>query len=424
MLWYRERTRLAVQLPAIARPRDDWRYGRAGPRVLGPLDRGITGYRFGGQFGTGSSAVRAEPGQELLIFGFVASTRALTASIVVRGHRQPLPRLAGATAFVPVYYLASLPGAARQVALEVSKDGFTQEFSFTKGEREGAQPSALYDTATDWQITQSFTGEAALSVLGQAGGSGETAHQVILVSTTLTYFLPGTNVTPGGPSEAWLVLKGSTFPFYTTARQGLPHLAYAKPMVGSDLTLSLPGGKPTGATVTATSGPAHGALFDGDYYWRVPASIGLGTLHMKLPPLSATGPASGAPIKFGAKVSAAPVQLNFPSAYEPPPIPASDPPPYVQAAPTSSPLAARGAGVPLVALLLALPTVMAAAGLVVVVVRRRRGLTPAGGPGNSGASTNRGRGPAAQKAEASFYAPGPAPLTDDPCPPAPSGAPP
>lgn len=337
----------------------------------------VTGYRFGAQFGRGSSALRAAPGRELLVFGLATGAHAPVASIVVDGHGEVLPRPPGATPFVPVYYLASLPGRASDVALEVSREGFTQEFSFTKGERVGTQPSVLYDAATNWEVTQSFTDESTLSVLGPRGGVRKTAQQVMIMSITLTYFLPGTNTTPGSPSEAWLVLKGSTFPFYTTAQQGLPNLAYARPLGGPDLTLTLPGGKPTAATVTARGPEAHGALFNGDYYWRVPASIRLGSLRITMPPLVATAPASGAPVKFRATLSAPPVQLGFPSPSNPLPPFAGNPPPYLQGTPSGSVSPVRPTGPRLVTLLLGLVGLVAA-GFVAVIARRRLGAAPVG----------------------------------------------
>jgi hypothetical protein len=261
----------------------------------------VTGYRFGRQFGPASSAVQAAPGRQLLTFGLVASTRALTATLEVDGHGERLQLPRSTPASVPVYYLASLPARAHRVALEVSKDGYTQEFSFTTGERVGPQPAVLYDSITSWQVSQSFTGEASLSVLGPQAGAKLSAHQVMLLSTTLTYFLPSTGATPGGPSEAWLVVEGTTFPFYTTASQGLPHLAYARALRASEITLALPDGKPVAAKLVPDGRAAKGELFDGYYYWRVPASTQAATLKITLPPLVATDPATGARLKFQAQ---------------------------------------------------------------------------------------------------------------------------
>ena len=77
----------------------------------------VTGYRFGRQFGPASSAVQAAPGQQLLTFGLVASTRALTATLEVDGHRERLQLPPSTPVSAPVYYLASLPARAKQVVL-------------------------------------------------------------------------------------------------------------------------------------------------------------------------------------------------------------------------------------------------------------------------------------------------------------------
>ncbi len=352
----------------------------------------VTGYRFGEVLGAGGSAIRARKGQELLVFGLNASTRALAASLVVGGHREPLPHTSGTAPFVTVYYLASVPQQAKDVGLELSRDGFTQEFSFTDGRREGPQPSILYATATGWEVPLDLPGEADLSVLGPRGGVREKATQVLNISASLTYFLPGTNATAGGPREAWLVVRGGTFPFYTSASQGLPDLAYTRPLRGSDLVLTMPGSKPTVAKVTASSPASHGALFDGDYYWRVPASIELGAavLHITMPSLVAMG-ASGAPVKFRARLSAAPVVLDFPGPSAPPPPPAGNPPPYLRALPTS-PTASARPGAP-VSLFLGGLMAVALIGFVVVVSTKRRGLSRLWALGSSQSHGNQGPRP-------------------------------
>ena len=290
----------------------------------------VTGYRFGRQFGPASSAVQAAPGQQLLTFGLIASTHALTATLGVDGHGERLQLPRSTPASVPVYYLVSLPARAKQVVLEVSKDGYTQEFSFTTGERVGSQPAVLYDSITSWQVSRSFTGEVSLSVLGPPSGAQLSAQQVMLLSTTLTYFLPSTGATPGEPSEAWLVVKGTTFPFYTTASQGLPHLAYARALRAGEITLALPEGRPVAAKSLSDGRADNGDLFAGYYYWSVPASTQAATLKITLPPLVATDRTTGARLRFRAKLSATPVRLDFPAAEQPPPPLAGNPPPYLR----------------------------------------------------------------------------------------------
>jgi hypothetical protein len=351
----------------------------------------VTGYRFGRQFGPASSAVQAPPGQRLLTFGLIASTHALTASLEVDGHGERLQLPRNTPASVPVYYLASLPARAKQVVLELSRDGYTQGFSFTSGERVGPQPAVLYDSMTSWQVSRSFTGEVSLSVLGPPSGAQLSAHQVMLLSTTLTYFLPSTGATPGRPSEAWLVVKGTTFPFYTAASRGLPHLAYARALRAGEVTLALPDRKPVAAKSLRDGRTAKGDLFGGYYYWSVPASTQAATLNITLPPLVATDPVSGARLKFRAKLSATPVSLDFPAPEQPTPPLAGNPAPYLRShlsGPSSAPASSSGWALAVVAL-----GVVAAAGtgLVLVAVRRRARAGQVRGVAVLGASGQRGQ---------------------------------
>ena len=279
----------------------------------------VVGYRFAHQLGVGASARRAVPGQVFLAFGVTSHGSAVTARLVVDGHAEWLPGTAAYNAVSPTYYLASVPEKAADVALEVASHGFAQEFSFTKGGREGAQPSVLYDSATDWEQTAGFTGENALSVLGPGGHVQETAHQVLLISVTLTYFLPGSHAVPGGLSRAWLVVDGYALGYYTTSRAGLPDLVYTRAMAGKDMTLTLPGGAPMAARTTGASGKSGPGLFSGSYYWQVPATTRLATLHFSLPALVASGPGpADAQRRLELSASASPVQLDFPPPFQAP----------------------------------------------------------------------------------------------------------
>jgi hypothetical protein len=268
----------------------------------------VSGYRFGDQFGAGSDARRAAPGQVLFVFGVTSSSNSVTACLVVDGHAEVLAGEAGYSPVAPTYYLASVPGKATDVALELSENGFAQEFSFTKGHREGLQPSVLYESATGWELTERLTGLASLSVRDPGGVQG-TSQQPLLVSAALTYFVPGTNAVPSGPSKAWLVVNGSTIAYFASSGPGVPGFSYTRPMTGRDLTLTLPGS--TAMTAKTASGQA-GSLFNGTYYWQVPASMTLATLKMSLPPVAPSGPgSSAAPGVFRATVSADPLQVDF-----------------------------------------------------------------------------------------------------------------
>jgi len=278
----------------------------------------VVGYRFAHQLSTGALARRAAPGQVFLAFGVTSDSRAVSARLLVDGHAERLPGFVAFSAVYPTYYLASVPEKAADVVLELSRDGFAQEFSFTKGVREGAQPSVLYESATDWEQSATFTGENKLSVLGPGGHVQETAHQVLTVSVALTYFLPGSHAVPGALSRAWLVLDGDALGYYTTSRAGLPDLAYTRALAGKDMTLTLPGSGPMAARTTGATGKAGPGLFSGSYYWQVPATIRTATVRLSLPPLVASGPGS-AGARGRLVTTARPVQLSFlPSPYQGP----------------------------------------------------------------------------------------------------------
>lgn len=242
-------------------------------------------------------------------------------------------------------------------------------------------PSVLYDTSTDWEL---FTAEADLSVRGPTGAR-ETATQVITISASLGYAPPGTQA-KAGPSEAWLVVRGSTAPFFSTAQDVMSmDIAYTRPLSGSDVTLTLPGGHPVAAKVTGGSRAGH-ALFDGDYYWQVPATTRSGTLDMELPPLVATTPATSSVVRLRAKLSA-PVQLDFPA-------PSSTPVGSPTALPTGPGVAARTTSLPLLAVLLGLAALVVVAGAAafVVVSKRRPFLSWAFARPQPGAAQSRARG--------------------------------
>jgi len=281
----------------------------------------VTGYRFGDQFGTASGTRRAAAGQVLLVFGVTSSTTAVSARLVFDGHAEALGGEAGYSPIRPTYYLASVPVTAADVALAISKNGFTQEFSFTKGRREGLQPSVLYESTTSWELTQQLVGLATLSVRGP-GGVRASSQQPLLISVHLTYFLPGSNEIPAGPSKAWLVLQGSTIPYFASTEQGVPGFSYSRPMAGSDVSLTIRGGPSLAAK---TAGSQSAGLFDSAYYWQVPAALTQATIKMSLPPLAPSGPGSvAAAPAFSATASAAPLQVSFPGA-EPVLAPTSQP---------------------------------------------------------------------------------------------------
>ena len=306
------------------------------------------------------------------------------------------------SALVPTYYLASVPEKATDVALELSKDGFSQEFSFTEGKREGPQPPALYDSADGWELTDTPEAHATLTVTGPKGRVEEMADQVLDISASLTYFLPGTGAVPPTFSSAWLVVTGSTLPYFVGPGAGSPGFSYryTRPLTGKDVILALPGRPPVAAEITAASGPG-GGLFAGIYYWPVPASTQVATLRVSLPPVAPSGPGPSIPTGWRAVASARPVQVNFSSTYEAPPStgantagtsPATAPQPTFasQSGHVAAPPRSLRASRPVPWLWL----VLAAAGLIVLFsfVLRWRTLLPAWPPRGRRASRVRNHG--------------------------------
>jgi hypothetical protein len=89
-------------------------------------------------------------------------------------------------------------------------------------------------------------------------------------------------------------------------------------MAGKDMTLTLPGGAPMAARTTGATGKGGPGLFNGSYYWQVPATTRLATLRLSLPPLVASGSGS-ARARGRLRTTASPVQLVFfPSPYQGP----------------------------------------------------------------------------------------------------------
>jgi len=175
----------------------------------------VTGYRFAYAVGFGPSSKDAGPGQVLLVFGLSGSASAVQAQLVVDGQGTTLPSVSTPNASTPAYFLASVPVSSTDVALEASAGGFSQSFSFTKGMREGAQPTVLYRAQGQWRevdpIRRGITSVATPDNNPTDDVPGSVVN-VNITAATLTYFLPSTGGTPGNPAKAWLVMSGSAPP--------------------------------------------------------------------------------------------------------------------------------------------------------------------------------------------------------------------
>ena len=251
----------------------------------------ITGYRFAYQVGYGSAAKNAASGQALLVFALTGSGTNAMGNLEVDGQGEPLPS-SRPTVSKPAYFLASVPEDAKDVALEISANGFSQTFSFTKGHREGVQPAVLYRGPDQWDQVDSIGQVSYVATPDKVDGDTDSRIEATLTSATLTYFLPSTGATPASPAKAWVVLSGSALPNLAPDPGGVAEngINYLQTLPGSDLTLTLPGQAPMPAMLSGQGGPddesgqeAGWGLFGGDYYWQVPAGIVAATLKLNLP---------------------------------------------------------------------------------------------------------------------------------------------
>jgi len=118
--------------------------------------------------GSGISARDAAAGHVLLVSGIAGGSSSVEADLVVDGQGQALPSAsASGSPTTHLYFLASVPVAAKDVALVVSADGFSQTFSFTKGRREGPQPAVLYASRGRWDQVDSVASSTEIATPDQ-----------------------------------------------------------------------------------------------------------------------------------------------------------------------------------------------------------------------------------------------------------------
>ena len=365
-----------------------------------PADGRLRGYQFAGQvlgvatgskLGQGTSAVVASGGQRLWVFGlrFTDGTDdgggpdPVTATMVVDGTRiqVPLPdsyRNGGNPHSTfdtgPMYWVASVPSTASDVAIELAAAGFAQTFSFTKMAREGTQPAVLYRGSNSWQLTQPLSSEHDLATPDPDGYTTNAVLPVKLTGVTLSWFGPDTTSdVPSSPDQAWLVPSLSSLN-YDNPGNGMcfPSLP------GSDITLTIPGTPPIPATVfpgLGTDRPRLGA-FANSYGFKVPASITTATLTVAPGTFQAMTENCAVQVTVTAQGSAVfPLDLPAATTTPPPPGAVREPPPiHTLAGQAASPRSAAGSSFPVLAVVLPAALVILA-GLATgrsVIARRRR----------------------------------------------------
>ena len=260
----------------------------------------VTGYRFAYQVGLGSYAQQAPPGQVLVAFGVTCTEdtvgndndfydgNGVRAVLVVDGTSEPLPTGDYAEPG-PAYFLASVPSGSKDVTLQLSNDSFSQEFSFTKGEREGTQPEVLYASEDNWELTDQVDVVSVIRTPDPLGRIKNAAVNITVRSGNLTYFSPGANPrTPANPSEAWLVVDGSGLPQPPPGQPaGYNTLNYKGTLTGSDFSLARPGHPTIGAMIGDVGGQSDESgqgLFGGTYYFGpLPATTRTATLQIGIP---------------------------------------------------------------------------------------------------------------------------------------------
>lgn len=316
----------------------------------------ITGYRFAYQLGYGSSAKDAAAGQALLVFGLSGTGGDLTANLEIDGQGAPLPNAITPNSTTPAYFVASVPQGAQDVALQVSANGFSQTFSFTKGHREGVQPAVLYRGQDQWEQVDNIGQVSYVNTPDKPDGVLYNRVEFTLTSATLTYFLPSTGATPASPSKAWVVLSGSALPNNDApaVADGLDNtpLSYLNTLPSSDLTLTIPGRAPMPAMLSGQGGADDESgqnggwgLFGGDYYWQVPAGLVSATLKLNLPAqLMAQAEDGGSPLEVPMDGQVPAVHVAFAPPAALPPVASSDPPAWDANPASNQPVTAGRAG--------------------------------------------------------------------------------
>lgn len=313
----------------------------------------VTGYRFASRVGFGASTIAAPHGQRLLVFALQGAplasgtdsngnpTPTVRALLAVDGAQEALPPPASNDRG-PDYFMASIPSDAADVELQLSRQGFTQTFSFTAGGRRGAQPTVLYRTASDWEATDPVGQTVTMATPDPAENLPSAAIDVTLSSASLTWFGPaGTADYPADPGQAWLVLDLSSQAHSTAALATGETLDYLSTLPASAVTLTIPGqAQPIPAELTGQGGPAdestdQSGFLGGVYYWPVPADLTTASVKITPGTISAEDSWLGSPQSIPVPGSAT-FSLSFGSPYQPPPPPASPPadanPPRLSAA--------------------------------------------------------------------------------------------
>jgi hypothetical protein len=178
------------------------------------------------------------------------------------------------------YWVASVPSTATDVAVELSSGGLRQSFSLAHMAREGEQPSALYRSASSWQIDQSVSADKSIPVPDPTGQVTDGTLPVDLTGYSLGWFGPdGSTDVPATSADAWLVPQLSSV---TADSSNVPadNVCFPTSLPASAVTLEVPGLPSIASTVFPNLGSdeVHNGVFTGLYGFQVPADVTSATL--------------------------------------------------------------------------------------------------------------------------------------------------
>jgi DNA-binding SARP family transcriptional activator len=370
-----------------------------GTSLAVPADGRLRGYQFAGQvlgvatgprLGTGSAAYRAGPGQRLWVFGlsWTGTTdgfgvpQTVTPTLVVDGSRLPIPlppnlgQGASPNATFPtgpMYWLASVPASAADVAVELASAGYAQTFSLTAMARQGPQPAVLYRDPTSWQIDQPLSDQDNLPTPDPTGDTPNAALPVTLSGVSLSWFGPDNpSDIPANPNLAWLVPNLSSNPNSGMCYPSLPP---------ADVTLTLPGAKPQPATAFPGLGPDQNGIgaFTALYAFQVPASLTTATLTIAPGTLQAQTLDCTQPVTVTAGTASFP--LSFPATPYTPPSGAASTPAAIRNLPASASSSAPGPSSSFpTGLVIVIAVLVALGGSATLITARRHHPRRSGGP--------------------------------------------
>ncbi len=383
-----------------------------GTALAVPVDGRLRGWRFAarvtgvatGESSGGANAVDAAAGQRLWVFGLDVAADVdsnddlppITAAVVVDGSRIGLPLIAGspnrASGASPdttwdsgtSYWMASVPAAASDVAVELASGGYAQRFSLSKMAREGDQPAVLYHDPVSWQLTQPLSDETDLATPDPTGDTPDAALPVRLSGVTLSWFGPDhPSDQPSGPSQQWLVADLSSLT-YADSGNGMCY----PPLSGSQVTLTVAGQAAQDATVFPGLGPDRTGFgaFTGIYAFEVPAGLTTATLTVNPGQMAAQTDNCAVPVTVTAQGQAT-FAITIPAATYTAPAGAATVPATIQTLRAAAPGRAAaadpargptGSGFPWLAVVLPALALAALSGSGVVIRRRNRTQPPPG----------------------------------------------